>query len=109
MTNVEVFRESELSANDVLSVEADHVALATGSTWRKDLFNWATYAPVAGGATGQYTDARRHYERQKFPTALSCFTILTTTTWAVSLAELLRHHGFDVTLATASEKNIRLE
>jgi len=38
MTNVEVFRESELGVDDVLAVEADHVVLATGATWRRDGF-----------------------------------------------------------------------
>ena len=46
MPNVEVFLESDLSVDDVLEwpehrnhpVEADHVVIATGSTWRADGF-----------------------------------------------------------------------
>ncbi len=38
MENVEIFRESELSADDVLEFGADHVAIATGSSWRADGF-----------------------------------------------------------------------
>jgi dimethylamine/trimethylamine dehydrogenase len=38
MTNVEVYRESDLGADDVLAVGADHVAIATGATWRRDGF-----------------------------------------------------------------------
>jgi len=34
--NVEIYRESELGVDDVLAVEADHVAIATGATWRRD-------------------------------------------------------------------------
>ena len=36
MSNVEVYRESELRASDVIDVGADHVVIATGSTWRAD-------------------------------------------------------------------------
>ncbi len=38
LDNVEIFRESELSVQDVLDVGADHVVTATGSHWRKDGF-----------------------------------------------------------------------
>jgi dimethylamine/trimethylamine dehydrogenase len=38
MTNVEVFRESELSTDDVFSTGVDHVVIATGATWRADGF-----------------------------------------------------------------------
>jgi dimethylamine/trimethylamine dehydrogenase len=46
MPNVEVFRESRLTAEDVIAVEADHVAIATGATWKTDRFNGKTYVPV---------------------------------------------------------------
>ncbi len=36
MDHVEVFRESEMSADNVLEVGADHIAIATGATWRRD-------------------------------------------------------------------------
>ena len=38
MTNVQVFRESELGADDVLATGADHVVIATGARWRADGF-----------------------------------------------------------------------
>ena len=38
MPNVEIFRESNLSTEDVLAVEADHVVIATGASWRADGF-----------------------------------------------------------------------
>jgi dimethylamine/trimethylamine dehydrogenase len=36
LPNVEIYRESELSLQDVLDVGAGHVAIATGSAWRRD-------------------------------------------------------------------------
>jgi dimethylamine/trimethylamine dehydrogenase len=35
-TNVEIYRESPLAPEDVLDFGADHVAIATGATWRRD-------------------------------------------------------------------------
>jgi dimethylamine/trimethylamine dehydrogenase len=36
LSNVSVYRESDLTADDVLSFGCDHVVIATGSTWRRD-------------------------------------------------------------------------
>lgn len=49
MTNVEIFRESLLSVQDVFDVDAAHVAIATGAKWRKELFNGECYLPIAEG------------------------------------------------------------
>ncbi|MDZ4735776.1 MAG: FAD-dependent oxidoreductase [Rhodospirillaceae bacterium] len=47
MPNVEIFRESRLTADDVFSVGADHVAIATGATWRRERFDGEAYVSVA--------------------------------------------------------------
>jgi len=47
--NVEVFRESRMSVQDILAVEADHVAIATGARWRSELFNEEVFLPIATG------------------------------------------------------------
>ena len=36
LPNVEIYLESELGSDDVLAVGAEHVAIATGATWRRD-------------------------------------------------------------------------
>ncbi len=36
MTNAEVYRDSPLTADDVLAMGAEHVAIATGASWRRD-------------------------------------------------------------------------
>jgi dimethylamine/trimethylamine dehydrogenase len=48
MTNVEMYLESELDAAQVLDFGADHIALATGSTWRRDGVGRALREPIAG-------------------------------------------------------------
>ena len=45
MPNVEIYRESDLSLQDVLDVGAGHVAIATGSSWRRDGFGTSREAP----------------------------------------------------------------
>ncbi|WP_227268979.1 oxidoreductase [Roseobacter weihaiensis] len=47
MPHVEVFRESALTADDIMAVEADHVAIATGASWRRDRFDGKTFVAVA--------------------------------------------------------------
>ncbi|MGY9013023.1 MAG: FAD-dependent oxidoreductase, partial [Rhodobacterales bacterium] len=46
MPNVEVFRESKMTAQDIHDVAADHVVIATGASWRKDRFDGERYVPV---------------------------------------------------------------
>ncbi len=48
MVNVDLYLNSELSAQDVLEFGADHVALATGSTWRRDGVGRHVRAPIPG-------------------------------------------------------------
>ncbi|MGB1008972.1 MAG: FAD-dependent oxidoreductase, partial [Thiolinea sp.] len=48
MTNVDIFLDNALTADDVLALgaEAEHVVLATGAKWRSDHFNGKTFASV---------------------------------------------------------------
>ncbi len=48
LPNVEVFRESELDAEQILEFGADRVALATGAAWRRDGVGRANESPVEG-------------------------------------------------------------
>ena len=97
---VEIYRESRLSLQDILAVGADHVAIATGSQWRRDGYGShnittlnprpppeRTYTPddiMAGripfGPTIVYDDDRFYL--------------------AGLIAEKLSMHGLDVTYVT---------
>lgn len=46
MPNVAVYLESNLAVNDILEIGADHVAIATGATWRRDGFGSYNTAPM---------------------------------------------------------------
>ena len=55
MPNVEVFRESRLTAQDIRDFGADHVVIATGARWRRDLFTGKRFEPIADEATPIFT------------------------------------------------------
>ncbi|MBM3615635.1 MAG: NADH:flavin oxidoreductase [Alphaproteobacteria bacterium] len=55
MENVEVFRESRLTAEDIRDFGADHVVIATGARWRKDVYNGQRFEAIAEDATPVFT------------------------------------------------------
>jgi dimethylamine/trimethylamine dehydrogenase len=48
MVNVDLYLNSKLSAEEVLEFGADHVALATGATWRRDGIGRHVRTPIPG-------------------------------------------------------------
>ncbi len=46
MPNVEIYRESTLTAQDILDVGADQIAVATGARWRADGFGRSSLSPI---------------------------------------------------------------
>jgi dimethylamine/trimethylamine dehydrogenase len=63
MPNVEVFRESRLTAQDIRDFGADHVVIATGARWRRDLFTGKRFHPIADDGHGPGLHPRRHHGR----------------------------------------------
>lgn len=55
MPNVEVFRESRMTAQDIRDFGADHVVIATGAKWRRDKFDGKRFVPIAEDATPVFT------------------------------------------------------
>jgi dimethylamine/trimethylamine dehydrogenase len=55
MPNVEVYFDSALSADDVLGMGAEHVAIATGAAWRRDMVARHHLAPTPAGDLPLYT------------------------------------------------------
>ena len=52
MANVDIYRSSVLSAEDVLEFGATHVAIATGSSWRRDGYGRNHQFPIPGTGGG---------------------------------------------------------
>jgi dimethylamine/trimethylamine dehydrogenase len=50
MANVEVYRTSPLSAEDILAFGAKHVAIATGAAWRRDGYGRSHQFPIPTAA-----------------------------------------------------------
>ena len=48
LDNVEIFRESELGAEDILQFGLRHVVLATGARWRRDGYGRKNHKAIAG-------------------------------------------------------------
>ncbi len=55
MSNVGVFRESRLTPDDVMAFGADHVCIATGAVWRRDLFTGRRFEAVAADGAAVFT------------------------------------------------------
>ena len=46
LANVNIYRESRLTADDILAMGAQHVAIATGASWRRDAVARLHLAPI---------------------------------------------------------------
>ena len=53
MGNVEIYRDSDLTAEDILGFGFDHVAIATGSIWRRDGVGRYLLKPVQADADAE--------------------------------------------------------
>jgi dimethylamine/trimethylamine dehydrogenase len=99
LVNVEVYRESRMSAADALAADCRHVAIATGARWRRDGIGYLTQAPIPGHdlphvlTPDDILDGARPggrvlvYEEDPY-------------VMAGAIAELLRRGGAEVTVAT---------
>ena len=100
MRNVEAYLESPMTANEVLDYDFDHVAVATGSTWRRDgVGRWHTH-PMPTGALAILTPDDLMDGRRPDGERVAIFDDDHFYMGGV-LAELLRGEGYDVVIVTA--------
>ncbi len=103
MENVEVFRESELTAENVLEIAATHVVVATGARWRKDLFNGVKYAPVAEADVAVKLFTPDDIMDGRLPSGRTLIYDADHYYMGSVLAERLSLEGLTVTLATPDD------
>ncbi|AWZ21170.1 probable methylamine [Roseovarius sp. TM1035] len=103
MPNVEIFRESRLTAQDVLDVGADHVAIATGAQWRKDVFDGEVFQSVAEGAAEAHILTPDDIMAGRLPDGPTVVYDGDGYYMGGVLAERLRMAGLEVTLATPDD------
>lgn len=103
LPNVEVYLDSPLGVEDVMTFEADHVAIATGATWRKERFNGEAYVSVVAPGT----DPEILTPDDIMDGALPKGPVLVYDEDGYYLgsliAEKLRQEGLDVTIATPAD------
>ena len=56
MPNVDILLDNQLTAEDVLASEVDHVVMATGASWRRDRFDGHKYVPICADNAADASD-----------------------------------------------------
>lgn len=104
MGNVEIYRESDLGADDVLATEADHVAIATGATWRRDGFGRHHPAGIADPGPAARIFTPDDIMAGRLPEGRVVLFDDDHYYMGTVLAERLRAAGLPVTLVTPESK-----
>jgi dimethylamine/trimethylamine dehydrogenase len=100
MTNVDVYRASRLTAEQVLEFGADHVAIATGSKWRRDGFGRHLTTPVPGTDSAHVLTPDDILAGRRPPAGKILIFDDDHYYMASVIAELLSKEGWDVSLST---------
>ena len=103
MSNVEIFRESELRPDDVLEVGADHVVIATGATWRADGFGRYHTDPMAELGPAEQVFTPDDIMAGRLPQGPTVIFDDDHYYMACVIAERLREDGVAVTLVTPED------
>jgi len=99
MSNVTVYRDSELNAQQVLEFAFPHVVIATGSRWRRDGVGRKHFEPIPGSDGANIFTPEDVFNGVAIPSPVVVFDDDHYYLGAV-LAEKLRNDSCDVTLVT---------
>jgi len=97
-----VFRESRLTAEDVRDFGADHVVIATGARWRRDLFGAKRFETIADDATPVLTPD--DIMDGRLPEGPAVVYDADGYYMGGVIAERLRGAGLEVTLVTPNDR-----
>ncbi len=100
MSNVEMYLESELDAEQVLEFGADHVALATGSTWCRDGVGRTVREPLPGADAARSFSPDDIMDGRRPPKGAVVVFDDDHYYMGSMMADLLAGEGYQVTLAT---------
>ncbi len=101
MANVSVYRESAMTADDVIAMEIPNVVLATGSTWRRDGFGRRNHKPIPADIDARILTPDDIMDGRSVEGSVLVFDDDDYYMGGV-LAETLRRRGHAVTLVTPS-------
>ncbi|HUF55056.1 MAG TPA: FAD-dependent oxidoreductase [Thermohalobaculum sp.] len=104
MANVELYLESELGPGDVLEVGADHVAIATGSLWRRDGLGRFHPGGIAGAGPEEQVFTPDDVMAGRLPQGRVLIFDDDHYYMAAVIAERLRAEGSAVTLVTSEDR-----
>jgi dimethylamine/trimethylamine dehydrogenase len=103
LDNVEIFRESEMTVADTLDIGADHIAIATGSHWRRDGYG----ANALGGISCLHAPANIYTPDDIMSGAIPTGKVVIYDDdhyyMGSVIAELLATSGADVTFVTPAD------
>ena len=100
MTNVEVYRSSRMTAAQIIELGADHVAIATGATWRRDGYGRHLSEPVPGTGAAYVLTPDDILAGRRPPGPGVLLFDDDHYYMASVIAELLSAEGYEVSLAT---------
>ena len=100
MANVEIYRSSRLTAAHVIEFGADHVAIATGATWRRDGYGRHLTVPVPGTGAAHVLTPDDILAGRRPPGPKVLLFDDDHYYMASVIAELLSSEGYEVGIAT---------
>lgn len=101
MANVDVFLQSQLTAEEVLAFEADRVILATGASWRCDGVGVTNWKPIPGTSQDHVLSPDHIFDGKALSGKVAVFDDDNFYMGAV-IAEKIKRDGNEVTLVTTA-------